>query len=238
MVRNKFSATIAIILIYVLSACNLNSSAAADPNISAASTIVSLTLTASAGQAVLNSPIPQSTSTPNFTTLLISDNTNCRQGPGEKFTIVSVIAGGATVQIVARAEDGKFWIVAAPNNAGTCWIASEFGVASGNTNILPIITPLAEESNGGAPERPGSLYYDYSCSGGDVTVTLTWADASDNESGFRLYRYGLLIADLSANTKSFVDNVIVAPGAVIEYAVESYNSSGSSAQRVGSFSCQ
>jgi hypothetical protein len=231
--------TLSMIFVFMLSACNLNNNPGNDANLAAASTIVALTLTAAAAQpVVLNSPVPADTATPSFTTLLLTDNTNCRQGPGKNFSIVSVIAGGVSVQIVARSEDGKFWVVAAPNNAGACWVSAEFGTASGNTNLLPIVTPAAGESISGAPERPGSLYYNYSCNGGDVTTTLTWADAADNEDGYRLYRYGALIADLPANTTSYLDNVIVSPGATIEYSLEAYNGVGVSEPRAGSFSCK
>ena len=52
---------------------------------------------------------------------------------------------------------------------------------------------------------------------------------ADNETGFRVYRDGALIATLGANVASYMDS---APprGAVHTYGVEAYNSAGASSR--------
>lgn len=61
------------------------------------------------------------------------------------------------------------------------------------------------------------------------SVKLTWADSSNNETGFYLYRYGsgwVRIATLGANTTSYTDSGLNA-NTTYYYTVESYNSAGS-----------
>jgi hypothetical protein len=82
----------------------------------------------------------------------------------------------------------------------------------------------------GPPAAPQNVSIeDRVCSSSAYTVTVGWFDAADHEDGYRLYREGELIAELSANAESFQDEP---PGSgPYTYAVEAYNSSGSS-QRV------
>jgi len=66
------------------------------------------------------------------------------------------------------------------------------------------------------------------CNSGEYTVTISWSDTAGNEDGFRVYRDGELIAELGANAESHQDEP---PGSgPYTYAVEAYNSSGSSQQ--------
>jgi len=67
-----------------------------------------------------------------------------------------------------------------------------------------------------------------------ATLTLTWADASSNEDGFKVERktgstgaYGQL-ASVAANTTGYVDGAVTA-GTTYCYRVRAYNSAGDSA---------
>lgn len=78
------------------------------------------------------------------------------------------------------------------------------------------------------PAAPTGLQIANSACVQDYTVTLTWTDQADNESGYRVYRDGILIATLPANSTNYVDTP-PAPDSHI-YAVEAFNEAGSSAQ--------
>lgn len=66
------------------------------------------------------------------------------------------------------------------------------------------------------------------CNSSEYSVSITWSDVADNEDGYRVYRDGVLIAELGANTESYQDEP---PGSgPYTYAVEAYNSSGTSQQ--------
>lgn len=69
---------------------------------------------------------------------------------------------------------------------------------------------------------------DQVCTSSEYTVTIAWADAADNEDGYRVYREGELIVEVGPNAESYQDEP---PGSgPYTYAVEAYNSSGSSQQ--------
>jgi hypothetical protein len=81
-----------------------------------------------------------------------------------------------------------------------------------------------------APNAPSDLQITSSvCDGSGLSVTLNWTDNSGNESGFRVYRDGGLIATLGANVTTYDDD---APhkNSAYTYAVEAYNGAGTSAQ--------
>lgn len=188
-------------------------------------------------QAIQNTPTAEITATPAVTTFKVSDNTNCRKGPGEDYALVTTIKAGTSVQMVARDSDGKYWVVAPPGVSETCWVANEFGTASGNYASLPVVTPFSDTHTSGVPARPGSLYYTYDCSLGNLKTVLTWKDNADNESGYRVYRNGSLIADLPANSTTYTDETTIVIGASMNYALEAYNGVGASPQRTISFIC-
>jgi hypothetical protein len=60
------------------------------------------------------------------------------------------------------------------------------------------------------------------------SVTLQWIDMADNETGFRIYRDGQLIATLGADVESYTDNP--PPNVSHTYGVEAYNPAGASSR--------
>ena len=242
--KTRIASLVLLTAVFALTSCNLGApppSSEADQALAA--TIVALTLTAAAPPVVLNSPTappPPATSTPEFTTFAVVDNTNCRQGPGTNYAIVTTIAGGANVQIVARSADGKYWIVAGPNNVGACWIAAEFGTAAGNTNILPIVTPVGGE-NKEAPAAPAFAKdngWTFFCYGtGQTDITLKWVDKSENEAGYRIIRNGAIVAELPANSTSFAETITLLAGQGVEYQLEVFNPSGSARSSAITLKC-
>jgi len=59
------------------------------------------------------------------------------------------------------------------------------------------------------------------------SYTLYWADNSDNEEGFRIYRNNSLIATVGMNIKTYQDTDLE-PSTTYQYAVKAYNQAGES----------
>ena len=78
-----------------------------------------------------------------------------------------------------------------------------------------------------APNAPSNLIVlSATCSATSYTVTLQWSDNAKNETGYRVYREGVLIATLPANSTGYTDSgPCCGP---TKYAVEAYNSAGPS----------
>jgi hypothetical protein len=237
----KIQAIILILAAAILAGCNFPAPSGdqAGPELQTAA--------AQTVQAVLATPLSSATAAqggePAATQaaapiLTVEDNTNCRSGPGTNYAIITVLGADSSVPIVGKHPNGDFWIVDPPSATQNCWVTAEFGTVTGNTATLPEATPDAASADSGAPARPGSLFYNYSCSGNTVTTTLSWADAADNENGYRVYRFDAVIADLPPNATQFVDEVDITFGTQLQYRVEAYNSAGASTPRTAAFSCQ
>ncbi len=238
--KRKKIILISLILCMGTAACNLPDPAPqqSPPEIqTAAALTVQAVLTPLTSPTALatNSLLPTATQSAG-PILTVPDNTNCRSGPGINYQIVTILGAGSSVLIVAQNTARTHWIVDPPTGTQNCWVGVEFGTVTGTTDVLPEVTPESE-SDSGAPARPGSLFYDYSCAGGQVTTTLSWSDAADNENGYRVYRFGAVIADLPPNSNGYVDEVSVAAGTQLQYSVEAYNDAGASQPRTAAFSC-
>ncbi len=231
-----------IFLMFTITACNLPGGLS-DPSINdQAATIVAMTLQAATTptpQTILNTPTAISivTKSGSPATLTVTDNTNCRSGPGKNYAKLTTIPAGTTVSIVGRDATGSFLIVTPADGSANCWVDGTLGTVNGDTATLPEVTPVASE-NKGVPARPGSLFYNFECPFGNLTTVLTWADNADNETGYRVYRYDQLIVELPANSKTYTDNTTLTVGTSINYSVEAFNEIGTSQQRTISFTCQ
>ena len=71
----------------------------------------------------------------------VSQNTNCRIGPGTVYDIVGALLVGETAEIVARSEDGGYWIIQNPDGAGECWLWGYYATAVGPIEGLPTVMP-------------------------------------------------------------------------------------------------
>jgi len=59
------------------------------------------------------------------------------------------------------------------------------------------------------------------------TVNLSWMDTSSNEDGFRIYRDGVLVAEVGQNTQTYRD-MGLQHGTTYQYAVRAHNQAGES----------
>ena len=200
--------------------------------------------TATGATATLQSALTPTplTGTPSATILTVDSNTNCRQGPGQSYTIVIVLVPGTQYQMIGRTDDNKYWIVTEIGKSNACWVPAEMSNAFGNVNQLPVTTPSAPTSAAGPLQAPGALRYQYDCvyNGipGNIQVLLQWADRSDNELGFRIYRDGLVVAEVPAATTTYADYFTGSTTVTYSYRVSSYNATGEALGGTISFSCQ
>lgn len=90
------------------------------------------------------------------------------------------------------------------------------------TPPTPTDTPKPEK-----PAPPSSLAANTNvCNANNYNVHLTWKDNANNETGFRVYRDGNLIATLGPNVTEYNDQPPY--GGPYTYTVESYNGGGAS----------
>jgi hypothetical protein len=74
--------------------------------------------------------------------LSVSENTNCRAGPGTEYLFEAVLSVGDVADIKARNEAGDYWYITGDGLPQTgCWIWGEFAQVEGDTANLPVITP-------------------------------------------------------------------------------------------------
>ena len=236
------------VLILSMVACNIGVQAPSSlsPR-DAAATIVAQTLQAqglpTSSGLITNTPATlasPSAVTPTSATamLTINEATNCRSGPSANYEIITSAPAGTQAEIVGKDTADNYWLIKTPNGTGTCWMSGQYATPSGSYAALPEVTPDAPTPN--VPSRPGSLFYDFTCTNGGTVVTtnLTWSDTANNENGYRVYRFDTVIADLPANSSAYTDIANITFGTTLTYYVEAYNAAGASARRTASFSCQ
>lgn len=107
------------------------------------------------------------------------------------------------------------------NTTSTGW--KYFQVVSNTTNLPPTPPPNPDEPTGTAPAAPHSLIATVHA----TYISLSWSDASTNETGFRLYRNSTLLGLTAENWTNYNDATVVA-GTSYCYQAVSYNAYGES----------
>lgn len=84
-------------------------------------------------------PSPTATAMP---VIRVSENTNCRRGPGPEYLFQGVLTVGEEAEVLGRSEDTQFWLIANPDKPGEkCWLWGEFAQIVGGTEGIAVITP-------------------------------------------------------------------------------------------------
>ena len=248
------------IIILSISACNLPSQApsTATAQSDAAASATALVLTANPPTATntlapADTPLPTETPTitPTFTPSVpmarVSENTNCRTGPGVIYDLVGALLVGEQAVVVGKFSAGNYWIINNPDAAGTCWIWGQYATVTGNTAGLPEYTPPPTPTptftptpsftpTPPSPNAPANFTANKICTPAgpafNYQFVLQWDDSANNEDGYRLYFNGGLLVSLPANTTTF-PHIIgpLAPGVPFTYDVEAFNVTGASAKK-------
>ncbi len=87
---------------------------------------------------------PSTTLTPTITLTLtpekpmvtVSENTNCRTGPGKSFDYVGALMIGKLAEVVGQSMDGEYWVIENPDRAGLCWLWGYYASVTGLTENL------------------------------------------------------------------------------------------------------
>jgi hypothetical protein len=207
-----------------------------------ASTIVAGTLkaagasTSSGPAAAQPSETPPAASPTTKPTLHINTNgARCRSGPGANFQEIAAYDTGTTVDLIAKDTAGGYWLVKDPASGSSCWIMVQDASPSGSFELLPEITsqPVSQTT----PGRPSRGNWNYSCDNTTLTMLLGWNAPTGTVNGYRVYRYGELLADLPASTTSYQETIPFTYGSNMNYAVEAFNEAGAGPQVAWDFSC-
>lgn len=214
MSKKRQIVSILLVIFFLLAGCNLGVKAPVTPKADVA-TIVAATLAAfPAGETPQATPTlpPQPTATitasptPTYSPpMLIFDGaTNCRSGPGTVYPVLEVLQAGAQVDALGRYNE-NYWLVQ-PAAGQPCWVAGDVARPQGSVHLLPTVTPPPTPSPL-PPATPLGLRYTYVCQfDGSVLVDVTWNGLSDLQ-GYRVYRDGVLLAELPPGSGFYRDTV-------------------------------
>jgi hypothetical protein len=169
--------------------------------------------------------------------LTVQESTNCRTGPGEGYEIVFTYLTGKQLEIAGRYDPGNFWLVKSnesPN--GTCWLWGQYVEVTGSYWAVPSVTPPPTATSA-PPRGPGIDKWEFSCGGGTLTFTVLWVDNANNETGYRIFRNGVPIVELPADTTTYTDIYPVSPDERVEYFVQVYSPVGTANSSVMPMRC-
>lgn len=162
--------------------------------------------------------------------ITFTQNANCRKGPGTPYEIVTSATAGQAAQIEGRSQASDWYYVLLPSGTTRCWVAASTGTLSGSVDGLSVIPApsLPTATFTAAPSKPPAPELNVSnqvCDATKYVVRLSWKDVA-GETGYRVYRDGVLVATLGAGVTVYDDT---SPDYnAHDYRVESFNAPGAS----------
>ncbi len=171
-----------------------------------------------------NTDVPEPTATPAVAAapmFTFDRQANCRQGPNTLYDSVGIGQVGQQVQIEGISDPVGWFYVLLPDGMTRCWVAGSTGDITGPVDGLPVVPAPTLPVGPLAPELNVSTQI---CDSTKYVVRLSWKDVAD-EDGYRVYRDGVLIATLGADT-IFFDDTSPDYGSH-GYRVEAFNNYGS-----------
>jgi hypothetical protein len=193
-----------------------------------------------------STPTPMPTATPLPPVLMVGGDIPCYAGPGPGYETLAVLSIGMKTEVLSKDSTGEYWIVQSPLGNGSCWTESRYATIIGQMEGIPVLAANAVPTETiNLPDTPRRLTATTTCvairdnrdsrgtrRAGDTKkffVYLNWSNI-ERETGFRLYRDGILLVELELNTLQFTDNFILEknkPMHVI-YTLEAFNDNGAS----------
>ncbi|HIE24926.1 MAG TPA: hypothetical protein EYP74_02885 [Anaerolineales bacterium] len=248
-------------LLLVTLACNLNQ-ATPTPNGNIVATSVALTIEAG-GQAPptigLPSPLPSMTPaipptmtftptvslspTPSVPMASVSEDTNCRTGPGKVYDYIGALVVGEKAEVVGKNTASDYWIIKNPDRNGNCWLWGYYATVVGNTDNLqeyaipPTPTPAPPLAPSNLAVTSSSCIPNFAPNF-SLTLNLSWNDNSDNEDVFFVYQDGAQLFGVAVDQNFTGDfTVFVTDSVPSEIAVSASNATGESARAVVQVVC-
>jgi uncharacterized protein YraI len=180
-----------------------------------------------------NTPIsqPTVTYTPTYSVpmLTLREATNCRTGPGVAYEIIVTYPIGQTLEILGHYEPENIWLVkSSESRTGNCWLWGEYADVNGSyeavVSVTPPPTPIASSFL-----APSLQKYEYGCDdiNGTFSFWMIWEDRAGNETGYRIFRDGGLVAELPAGSTNYAETIIMPADRSAEYSVQVYNATAS-----------
>jgi hypothetical protein len=119
----------------------------------------------------------------------VSIDTNCRKGPSTIYEDISYLLVGKTSEVVAKYQNGSWWVIKDPNNPGQrCWVWGQYASVTGNWQNLPEATqPPTPTTPALAMSIDGSVSTDAYVGGCPIILTFTW-NVTSNLPVTMLYR--------------------------------------------------
>jgi hypothetical protein len=199
------------------------------------STVTALPTLTAAPPSSTSTSQPMNTSVPTYSVpmLILREATNCRTGPGLAYEIIVTYPIGQTLDIVGRLESEDFWLVKSSESSnGTCWLWGEFADMDGSywtAAAATFVTPPPTPTTAPPLIAPSSPIYEYDCDyfNNTFSVLMTWEDRAGSEEGYRIFREGVLVAELPAGSTSYAETIIMPPNRNAEYSVQVYNATSS-----------
>ncbi|MGD8604406.1 MAG: hypothetical protein PVF49_07530 [Anaerolineales bacterium] len=147
----------------LLSACGFPGLATptSDVNLAVTQTLEAInTLAASAfpqatdtPEAPTSTPTITPTATSSIPMVSVSQNTNCRFGPGTVYDLLGALLIGETTEVTARSSVPNYWVVSNPDRPGECWLWGQYASVTGDTSSLAVRTPPPTPT----PLSPGTI---------------------------------------------------------------------------------
>ncbi len=73
----------------------------------------------------------------------VSQETNCRSGPGSVYDWLGALNVGQQAEVFGKDPSNSSWYIRNPNNSsGFCWIFGSFATITGNSSSVPVFTPM------------------------------------------------------------------------------------------------
>lgn len=263
---NRRNCALFVLVAFVFSACNLPGGQEPDVDLALTITAQALLLQPGGGEPTQNQQLPAETATPEFTAtpaasatpsvpqVTVSQNTNCRTGPGIVYDNIGALLVGQVGTVVGKNSSTGYWIINNPGKAGTCWLYPQYATVSGNTanlqeySIPPTPTPSATPTSTptatlAPPAAVANVVVAKICiplimPTFNYSGTLSWEDKSNNENGFNIYFNGALFTTLPANTTVYaIPPIPLVAGIPATWGVEAFNAAGKSAIKDTVFAC-
>jgi hypothetical protein len=234
----KRTAIALLVIGLFLSSCNLPAAGLADPQIATAAALTVQAAVNGPNTTPLASPAdPGTGATPTYSKPIASvgEVTNCRTGPGVNYERVTQLLPNETVDIIGFYPP-NYWIVS--SRAGPCWLSGQYATPVGSFAVVPTVT-APPTPNGNAPQTVSWQKWDILCDyqTGLAQVSLRWSDKSESESGYRVTRNGDVIAELPANSTTFLETITLLSGQSVGYGVTGFNAIGSTSSSVITLNC-
>jgi hypothetical protein len=160
---------------------------------------------------------PADTETPiTFPIVTFQRNTNCRVGPLKNYFLQTSFIEGRYTTAEGRNQDSS-WLLVKPFEGPNCWVSVSNLKDPGNYSYLPVVDfpPL--------PEVPFQMVVVKRDCEGRSLVVLSWPDVT-GETGYRIYREGIMLASLKMNATEYQDYPPIANSYF--YEIESINNYG------------